>query len=401
MRTLARPLSLFAFTMLAALGCGAPAGEGKSTDSDVTDVPQTSVKDQTIGNCWTYATVGWVESLVKGANGKELTLSESYVTYWYWYDQITRGRVYGKAVQEGGTWDKAIALIQRYGIPDAGDFIAPEATEIRSARQESALSAINASLASGALKTTAARRDRKLVRQEMDKAWQLDPKVTAWLDRAFGADATGTLDDGVPDGVPLHRAADLPAKLKDPDTGAFVDATVADAMGAGDRGLGWRSAWYPSDARGRRQFLKRVQRALHDHQPVILSWYVDFNALDAQGRFLAPPATPGSQGGHMVVMEDYEVDNVPGFGTLPAGVNETRPEALEAALSDEAVVKFIRVKNSWGNYKSPVVAGYHDLYLGYLNGPLKECQTDANEHRILDKCHDDVPLEDVVLPAGY
>ena len=429
-KPLLRPLrfrftSAFALPPLAlaaALGvsaCSATSDDaGRTSRGPVTDVPQASVKDQSIGNCWTYATVGWIESLVKGANDRhtELTLSESYVTYWYWYEQIAGGRV-GAAVQEGGTWAKAIELVLRYGIPDAGDFIAPEATAIRSARQETALAAINLALKSGALKDRAAQRDRALVRREMDRAWQLGPKVSAWMDTAFGADVSTTLDGADPTtalaaGVPLHRASDMAAKLKDPDSGEWKTATVADAMGTRrsrwdiytrSGALAWQTASYPdaSDAKGRRDFLKRVQRALHDHQPVVLSWYVDFNALDDKGRFFAPPATPGSQGGHMVIMEDYEIDNVPGFGTLAAGVNETRPEALQAALADEATVKFLRIKNSWGNYHSPTIAGYHDLYMTYLNGPLKQCETDASEHPILDKCHDAVPLEDVVLPAGY
>ena len=422
---LRRPFRFFRFApsclaLAGALGlsaCSAAQDDASRTSrGPVTDVPQTSVKDQSIGNCWTYATVGWIESLVKGASGKELTLSESYVTYWYWYDQIASGRV-GATVQEGGTWAKAIELVLHYGIPDAGDFIPPESTEIRSARQASALAAINLSLKSGALKDRAARTDRALVRKEMDKAWQLDASVSKWMDTAFGADVSSTLDGSDPTqplaaGVPLHRASDLAAKLKDASTGEWKTVTVADAMGTRSSdwdiysrqgALAWQTASYPdaSDAQGRRDFLKRVQRALHDHQPVVLSWYVDFNALDDKGRFFAPPATPGSQGGHMVIMEDYEVDNVPGFGTLPAGVNETRPAALEAALADEASVKFLRIKNSWGNYHSPTIAGYHDLYMTYLNGPLKQCETDANEHPLLDKCHDAVPLEEVVLPAGY
>ncbi len=37
----------------------------------------------------------------------------------------------------------------------------------------------------------------------------------------------------------------------------------------------------------------------------------------------------------------------------------------------------------------------------YLNGPMKECATDADEKPILDQCHDDVPFGDVILPAGF
>lgn len=88
------------------------------------------------------------------------------------------------------------------------------------------------------------------------------------------------------------------------------------------------------------EIVTRVQRALQDRQPVIISWYVDFAALDAQGRFFAPPAQPGRQGGHMTVLEDYQINEVPGFGTLKAGTLETRPEALAAALLPTAKSSF-------------------------------------------------------------
>src|SRR5688500_4624151 len=62
-------------------------------DDDVTEVPHTRVKDQSTNNCWLYATMGWVESLHLSATGEELDLSESYLTYWHWFDQITAGFV--------------------------------------------------------------------------------------------------------------------------------------------------------------------------------------------------------------------------------------------------------------------------------------------------------------------
>ena len=104
----------------------------------------------------------------------------------------------------------------------------------------------------------------------------------------------------------------------------------------------------------------------------------------------------------MVIMYDYEVSNVPGYGTLPAGVEETRPEALQAALSPDAEVKFFRVKNSWGTSRpdrgeNALLPGYHDLYVTYLNGPIKQCDSSNTSD-----CRWDIqPWWDVVLPAGY
>jgi hypothetical protein len=382
-----------------AAGCSSGASPTATSGEDaITEVKQTPVKDQSIGNCWTYATTGWMESLVKTANGQEMNLSESYVSYWWWFTQIIQQSA--TTISEGGDWETAVSLVSTYGIMDEGTFIPEEATIARSARQASAVAAMNASLATGALASPEARANSTLVRAELDKAWGLDATVVKYLDDTFGKDVSKQLASGdVPVGAPIHRAKELPAKLKNATTGTVDAVTIADAIGPG--AYAWSETSYPTTPTDRRQYMKRVQRALHAEQPVILSWYVDFNALDVQGRFLAPPAMPGSQGSHMVVMYDYEVTNVPGFGTLKAGVLETRPDALEAALSDSAVISFLRIKNSWGDYHSPVIAGYHDLYMKYLDGPMKECATDADEKPILDQCHDDVPFQSVVLPAGF
>jgi hypothetical protein len=51
--------------------------------------------------------------------------------------------------------------------------------------------------------------------------------------------------------------------------------------------------------------------ALNADAPVIVSWLVDFNALDNVGAFrmsqLERAGRPGRQGGHMTVLHDYQV----------------------------------------------------------------------------------------------
>ncbi|MFO0679177.1 MAG: hypothetical protein U0169_21800 [Polyangiaceae bacterium] len=390
-----------------------------SQDDAVTDVLHSSVKDQATNNCWIYATVGWTESLVKTAGGRDLNLSESYLTYWNWFERILAGDVVKGAVEEGGSWGQAADLMIRYGLVQEKDFVPGEEKEALSARQTTALAAINKELASGSLKSKAARRDRRVVRAALDKAWKLDPSVRANLDATFGKDVSKNLAKNfrvalLPDGVPIWKPSDLKARLKNPTTGDFDDVTLADALGArlSDTDLDHRSgtyAWndvaYPKTKPARRNFQKRVQRALADGQPVMINWMIDFNALTKDGKVEAPPAKPGSQGGHVTLLEDYEIENVPGFGTLPAGKLETRPAALEAALSDEATITFFRTKNSWGpTYRKlpePAPGGYHDLYLRYLDGPVKACEVDKDENPLPDTCVDSVPFESVVLPAGY
>ena len=386
---------------------------GASTDA-IVDINHSRVKRQSIGNCWLYATASWAESLAKSATStnRELDMSESYWTYWHWFDQIANGGAQGE-ISTGGHYSTAAEIINRYGLMTEGTFIPSESTDEMSLRQKSALAKMNASLKSGALATPEARRDRALVRRELDKAWELSANVVRQLDRVFGASVSRTLDRSTVSTsfTSIRRANTIKVSLRDPDTKQPITATPQDAIGTRstwgwqrEGRLAWKQASYPTSPTQRRAMLIRMQKAMHDKQPVVMSWYVDFNALDPQGRFAAPPATPGHQGGHMVVVEDYQINDVPGFGTLKAGVNETRPEALEAALSPSAKIELIRVKNSWGSYRIDrqfVLPGYHDLYMKYLDGPIKACEQNADDTGSTDNCWDDTPLNDFVLPAGY
>jgi hypothetical protein len=51
---------------------------------------------------------------------------------------------------------------------------------------------------------------------------------------------------------------------------------------------------------------------------------------------------------HESVLVDYEIEDVPGHGTLPLGVPVTDEAILEAALAPEARITQFRLKNSWG-----------------------------------------------------
>jgi hypothetical protein len=403
-----------------AAGCAVAADEpedtevGASTDA-ITDVNQSKVKRQSIGNCWLYATASWAESLNKSASASgtaELNMSESYWTYWHWFDQIANGSSSDK-IQTGGWYSTAAEIINRYGVMTEGTFIASESQDEMSARQKSALAKMNESLKTGALSNPTARRDRSIVRKELDAAWELTPGVRSQLTRVFGASVSRTLDRSTisTSFTSIRRPTAIKVKLRDPATHEPINATLQDAIGTQGSSFGgrtgrlaWQMASYPTSTTARRSMQVRLQKAMHDRQPVVMSWYVDFNALDAQGRFAAPPAKPGSQGGHMVVVEDYQINDVPGFGTLKAGVLETRPAALTAALAPEAKIEFIRVKNSWGSLRADrqfVVPGYHDLYMAYLNGPIKQCEQNEAGTGSTDDCFDDTPFNDLVLPAGY
>jgi hypothetical protein len=377
------------------------------------------VKRQSIGNCWLYATTSWLEALNKAATNQEQNTSESWLTYWHWYDQLANGGS-SDEISTGGSYGTGADLIARYGIMNEGDFIAGEANDEMSSRQKTALDKINASLKTGALSDANARRDRKAIRKELDAAWGLDEAMIKRINNVFGTGVEKTLDRSGPanEAAPANkiiRAKDFKARLKDPQTGQFVTATLADAIGKGN---GWWSprtgkfAWnevnYPSSATERRAFWKRVQKALHDQMPVVTSWKVDFNALTRDSKFSKAELErrgPGSQGGHMTVMHDYQAE-VPGVGLLKAGEQAT-PAQMEKALADGTKIQFVRIKNSWGGIRpdrwdDAILPGYHDLEMDYINGPIKECAEGADGHTDPTNCTGSVtPLWDVVLPAGY
>jgi hypothetical protein len=123
-------------------------------------------------------------------------------------------------------------------------------------------------------------------------------------------------------------------------------------------------------------------------------------------------AGPGQQGGHMTMIEDYQAKLADGT-LLKAGVTlDPRTDAdralLTQALDPSTQVQFLRVKNSWGTAARPDIAfvesmpGYQDLYLDYLQGPVKSCADGPDGKTDTSNCPGQVtPLESVVLPPGY
>jgi len=387
---------------LALTAMAVPACDSESTESDaddITDVKNSSVKNQAIGNCWVYASVGWAESLHLTQTGKQLNMSESWISYWHWYEQIVGSGAGGdtavanldsKTQLTTGAWfGVAAELMRRYGVIDEGSFIPEEAEAARSSRQSSALSAINTSLKSGVLSDAAKRKDRKVVRAEMDKAWGLKPEVIKLVDDTFGADASKSFAKGtakIPSGaVGLRRAADI-------EVGKNI--SLADAVGEPASKFdvktrkgkyAWNDTSYPTSAGARRNLQIKVQRAMHEGMPVVMTWFVDFAALKSNV-FAEPPTVPGSQGGHMTTLEDYQITNVPTYGKLEAGKLVTDKKILDAALSTSATIEFFRIKNSWGSSLAPPNAtddlrGYYDLNMKYLDASLTKC-TEKNG----DKC---------------
>lgn len=404
-------LSLALLASMSAIGCSSSSESTSDSGNHVVDIPESPVKNQAIGNCWLYATGSWVESMHKAATGEVLNSSESYWSYWDWFNTISSGQVSGSSLQTGGFFPRAAWLIQSYGYMKQDDFIATDSATDTQTSQQTALTAIQASLATGALSTPESRTNAALVRSELDKAWGLSADVVADLNATFGADGSKRFGDAssaatLQATTHVHLASDLVTGNVANADGTTSPLTLADFVGTGDSYTRsgpyvWQEVPYPQDAASRRQAQIRAQKAMNGGWTVLMSWYVDFNALDGQGHFKEPPKTPGPQGGHMTVLEDYEITNVPGFGTLPAGVLAT-PDQLAASVDPSATITFLRTKNSWGSYESLAsMPGYFDIYEPYFDGPIQECQTDADEKPIDGTCTAQTPLGEFVVPPGY
>jgi hypothetical protein len=290
-----------------------------------------------------------------------------------------------------------------------------------SARQKSALDKIQEELKTGRLKNREDRYNATLVRAVLDDAWQLTSSVKSQLTKVFGKDYSKTLSSA---GVSTKytsviRPQDFKVWYTERKTNPSVatekrttlDVAISD----------WRQQSYPAYAgeSSRRAFQIRVQRALHDRQPVVITWDVDFNAMESydpvlKGSFnittLKNAGRPGRQGGHMTVLEDYEV-HTQAFGLLKAGEtldpNDAEgSEKLAAALLPTSTIKFLRVKNSWGAFRddrasAPGFPGYHDLYMDYLNGPIAWCPDQADPKSATSCGGSTNPWDSVALPPGY
>jgi len=345
-----------------------------SSNTLVTDVNHSAVKRQSIGNCWLYAQASWLESLLLDENGEEVDVSESYWTWWHWYEQIVGSGI--KEVQTGGSWRTSSRIILNHGWVTEGEFISDEQGVEMSTRQALALIGINEALSSGDLSTRANRTPEN---------------VRKVLDEVFGTN--------------MAEAESIARSAESTDVGN--NSTLEEALRTG--GKGWRVVSFPAvygknaqiNARvkkSRAAVLKRVMKALNDRKPVVMTLMIDFNALDIEDqtfkKSLLDANGTGSQGGHLVVLNDYTVENVPGYGYI--GEGDVSDEMKLAALEGD-IVTFV-AKNSWGKDRPEVglTDGYHRFDAAYL---FSQLEWKYNENSDLTSFY--TTLTNFVLPPGY
>ena len=444
------------------IACSSAGDEGASTENAnaaVTSVTESPVTDQgQTGNCWLYATAGWVESLHATAEGSSVHYSPAYWFYWDLYQQL----VSGSDAEYGGYWGLAGDLIKQYGLVPMGSFAVDDVTA-----QEVAIDALNKEITAGTLTPNGQPRDPATVRAALDKAFNLGADQSALLTQVFGADGSKTfLTGAVASGVIVSAQSfqvTTPVYGKGKTTTTLDQVIGADATGAtntpDDRTgeLAWTAIYPPSlpgydnmmvwdaarpghrggvrshsgaaaaDAgppmvngdtdggalppiptvseKNWRPMLQRIQRAMNDGAPLPMAWMVNDNNINKYGSFVKGQTIMpmSASGGHEVLLSDYQISNVPGFGTLKAGVVAT-PAQLAASLDDAATVDFIRVKNSWGaEYAKAPLSGYDDVYMGYLMQPTYWCDdVDGLDKNGDEDCYPVAPeMWDVVLPPGY
>jgi hypothetical protein len=361
------------------VSCGSPTNS--SSDILVSSVQHTAAKRQSIGNCWIYAQATWLESLTLSNTGEKLNVSESYWTYWHWYNDLVNSSM--TEIQPGGTWTESSQIVVAHGWLEEKDFIYDEAGEEMSNRQKSALEHMNTQLKTGGRLATRASRTPKNIRAELDKAF----------------------------GVVMADAQKKARKASETFVGKRSDNTkisLVDALrgGVNDRWelvdfpqiYGKNTRATPSQEASRKKILRRVMKALNDRKPVVMSLMIDFNALDITDQTFKEAKIKvnggsGRQGGHMLVLHDYAVKDVPGVGVIPEGdqPNDMKLKALEGQIT------MLKAKNSWGTNRPDrgLTDGFTRFEANYLMNQLEwknEASTSSTFY---------TTLSEFVLPPGY
>ncbi|MBC7531409.1 MAG: hypothetical protein H7318_07510 [Oligoflexus sp.] len=350
----------------------------------ITSVAHSPVKRQSIGNCWLYAQATWLESMLKTTTGEDINVSETYWTYWDLYGKLEKNEpIPDEEFPTGGGWKKSVRLINTYGWLKEDEFIPEEKDFVMSKAQACAVTYIQDQGKEGGTLFDVSQRTPELIRQELDKGFSCQGKYkfdmnTAYKNRHL-ASSTMLVD------VKTREEQSLETWL-----GLWKEASVS---GGNNWGY-YEGKKLPTEAElvNYKKIEQRIKRALNDHQPVLLSWFVSFNAANEKGLFnlstLAQAGELGHSGGHMIVLYDYTVTDVPGRGTLPEG--DLSDDEKTLALSGN--LEYLVVKNSWGADRPDrpwLGNGYSRLSWDYLTGRYDNEGVFSNF------------IRGVVLPPGY
>jgi hypothetical protein len=337
-----------------------------SSQVDVTRVDHSEVKRQAIGNCWLYAQATWLESMLKHTDSYETNVSETYWTYWDLYEKIMNGAKLDDAgeVPTGGSWQRSTYLIQNYGWVRENDVQALDQTpEKMSQMQACAVRELKKALAEGGVLADSHLRNDQLVRDALDQAFSCQGAYPFDMnsirqEKVVTAEETKLVDPATNQELPLSEWLQRWREYSNPANGLSTAKQGKKLPTEVER-----NAW--------RRLEQRIKRALNDHQPVVLSFFVSFNAPNDDGVFnfytLAERGDLGRTGGHMLVLHDYTVRNAPERGEL--GEGDLSPE--DKALALQGDLDLLVAKNSWGanRWDRPWIGnGYSRITWDYLMG---------------------------------
>ena len=341
------------------------AGGSDTASSDITSVTPPAPLQESIGNCWVFATNAWIETLSGRTTGSTpVDLSEAYVSYLWWFEQIVAPPGANAPelfqLQVLGSWGDAADILLHYGWLPEATFLSEPAVSTFADRHAAAYAAMQNAIAHGALQTKAERANRKLVAQTLGKAWGLKPDVIAALTTAFGDDFGRDLVKGnaTLTGTPLHNVDEItvgyqgakPVTVADLFGTQAPDSQIAEGLRTGP--FAYSDVTPPGSDDKTHAFLQRAQKVLLQDMPFVMSFTADDDDIDASGTYQKPADNTLHDGwyGHAVMVFDLAVQTTQ-FGLLPAGKVETRPAALAATLADDSNVVSFRARNSyWGTY---------------------------------------------------
>ena len=363
-------VSCVAIISLQIVGCG----QSPTTVSKIqtVDIGQTPVKSQgQVGFCWSYATIGLLESLMKKKTGVSVDLSEEALGYYRMAEELyalsskfeatelsTSAQVAGVVFEGLQGWDlsfnpvyhpdlprvrNSMQLIEAYGTVPESVWTYKFTT---GAQEEQVFESIFADFSALMLK-----RGRGQVTRDMVFDLLAKPQ-------AFGSRPPTEFTYLAPNGhsrliSAVNFASDIIGFSKDDYTNLIPDTQIG----------------YP-------QLVQALKLTLARGINVPFSYTIfkdQFDSWDASYQVLDPNAALVPAGGHAVIVTDF-VNN----GGRPGLVS---PDVLAQELAKSSDdLQFVVIKNSWGTgLQSPLLplAGYHTIHQSYLRA-LTKTRTDIS-----------------------
>lgn len=340
--------------------------EFPSSSVKTVDVPQTPIKSQGhVGFCWSYATIGLIESMILKKTGTQIDLSEESLGFYRMAEELyalsrtvesadvaTADLVKGKVFEELEGWDLTFnplynpGLRVRNALQLVRDFgVVPESSwsfKFKSADQETALlQHIYAGFAQ--LMNTHGR---------SNVTWDMILNLLADKE-AFGSTPPSSFEYLLPSGQtrtfkPKNFISDVAGFSVDDYTYMIPDETI-----------------------GYDQMIKAIKLTLERGLDVPLSYmFYDgaFNGWDASYSVKDPNAEYKEDGGHVVLITDF-VNKGGRPGAVP------RDELMTEISKPASDLDYLIIKNSWDTHlASPLLLnpGYHTMYQSYLRYLVKK-----------------------------